>query len=377
MRLNSFASLILGLLFLFCQQSIAQTNIIQIIADDMSWSDLSTGLTNLGNGSPYYQTPNIDALATGGMSFTSFYAQPSCNPTRAALLTGQYAPKNGTHTVGSLNQNPDSLLIGPDDGNNIKLESITLGETLQAAGYITAHIGKFHSTNQTNDIENSHGFDFNIGGNSSGGVDNVNPYFARLNNGNTQWIFGNSHGPELDPYADPYTQQYINENLMPFANGNDPSILVNTPKHLSDAMADATIDFLEDRTNDGQPFFVNVAFNAVHTTVNSRPDLEEKYVGLPTSNNPDHDDPAYAGLLEGMDQAIGRIVSFVNDNGLTGDTLIVFMSDNGGTNITDNFPLSGQKGAFLEGGIRVPLICLLYTSPSPRDQRGSRMPSSA
>ena len=80
------------------QISTAQVNIIQVVADDLGWTDLSTGLTNLGNGSPYYQTPNIDSLAANGMSFTSFYAQPSCAPTRAALLTGQYAPRNGLHT---------------------------------------------------------------------------------------------------------------------------------------------------------------------------------------------------------------------------------------------------------------------------------------
>ena len=144
--------------------STAQTNIIQVVADDLGWTDLSTGLTNLGNGSPYYQTPNIDSLAANGMSFTSFYAQPSCAPTRAALLTGQYAPRNGLHTVGQLNDGGDAtLLIGPTDGTSIKTEAITIGETLQAAGYVTAHIGKFHSTARSNDIVNNHGFDFNIG----------------------------------------------------------------------------------------------------------------------------------------------------------------------------------------------------------------------
>ena len=163
------------------QISTAQTNIIQVVADDLGWTDLSTGLTNLGNGSPYYQTPNIDSLAANGMSFTSFYAQPSCAPTRAALFTGQYAPRNGLHTVGQLNDGGDqTLLIGPTDGTSIKTEAITISETLQSAGYVTAHIGKFHSTARSNDIVNEHGFDFNIGGTSSGGPNGTVPYFCLL-----------------------------------------------------------------------------------------------------------------------------------------------------------------------------------------------------
>ena len=148
--------------------SVAQTNIIQIIADDLGWADLSNGLTNLGNGSPYYQTPRIDSLAAGGMSFTSFYAQPSCAPTRAALFTGQYAPRNGLHTVGQLNDGGDAtLLIGPTDGTSIRTEAVTISETLQSAGYVTAHVGKFHSTATANDIVTQHGFDFNVGGTNS------------------------------------------------------------------------------------------------------------------------------------------------------------------------------------------------------------------
>ena len=332
----------------------AQTNIVQIIADDLGWVDLSSGLPNLGNGSPYYQTPNIDALATGGMSFTSFYAQPSCAPTRAALFTGQYAPRNSVYTVGSLNDNNASLLVTPVNGNGIKTDAVTLGETLQSHGYVTAHIGKFHSTASTADIEAFHGFNFNIGGTTSGGPNGAMPYFAQFNGG--QWTFANAHGPELDVYAQPYTQAYIDENLAPFANGNDPSVLVNTPKHLSDAMADAAVDFLQDRVGDSQPFFVNVAFNAVHNEINSRPDLEAKYIGLPGSSSPDHDSPGYAGLLEGMDQAIARIVQFVQANGLGSNTMIVFISDNGATGTSDNFPLSGSKGSFREGGVRVPMI---------------------
>lgn len=340
-------------------QSIAQTNIIQIIADDLSWVDLSTGQTNLGNGSPYYQTPNIDSLAVRGMSFTSFYAQPTCGPTRAALFTGQYAPRNGVHHVVGLDLLGDATLLVPAaDENVIKNDATTIAELLQSTGYTTSHIGKFHCTQSANDIVNNHGFDFNIGGTNSGGPAGDMAYFAQQNvNGN--WTFASSHGPALDVYAQPYSQQYIDDNLIPYANGNDPTTLLNTPKHLNDAMADATVDFLADRIADNEPFFVNVAFNAVHTVVNSRPDLETKYNGVAASTSPQHDDPAYAGLLEGMDQAIGRIIDYVDQNGLSGNTIIVFVSDNGGAGATDNFPLLGGKGSFHDGGIRVPMIAFM------------------
>ena len=340
----------------------AQPNIIHIIADDFSWVDLSSNLTNNGNGSAYYQTPNIDALASGGMAFTSAYANPNCAPTRAAVMTGQYAPNNGVHNVDSLNRGGNSTLLrGPSDNNHIQNSAVALGEVLQGVGYRTAHVGKFHSTLNNSDIVNNHGFNVNYGGTNVGSPNN---YDASFNNGAGQWQYGNKIGPELDQFADPYTQQYINDNLLPYANGNNPNSLLGDPKHLSDASADAAIDFLGDfasgGAHEGTPFFMNLAFHAVHTPINSRDDLQAKYQALPTSSDPDHDSANYAGLVEGMDQAIGRVVDFVQDNGLGNDTLIVFYSDNGGhEGPTDNAPLRGRKGMFTEGGIRVPLIAYM------------------
>lgn len=333
----------------------SQTNIVQIIADDMGWTDLSGGTTNLGNGSTFYQTPNIDALAAAGMSFSNAYVQQSCAPTRAALFTGQYAIRNGLFNVGALNDLGDgTLLQDPPNGNGIMNNALTIAELLRNAGYVTAHIGKFHATGNTNQITTQHGFQINIGGTNAGGLNGNVPYFAEESQPGV-WEFAGSHGPALDLYADPYSQNYISNNLLPYVNGNDPSGLEDSPKHLNDAMADAALDFLEDRANDGNSFFVNVAFNAVHAEINSRSDLESKYFGIP--GNANHSSTAYAGLLEGMDQAIGRIVDFVQASNLSDDTLIVFMSDNGGVdNVSDNFPLAGSKGNFLEGGIRVPLI---------------------
>ena len=335
-----------------------QTNIIQIVADDLGWVDLSTGATNSGNGSPYYQTPNIDALAAAGMSFTSAYVQQSCAPTRAALFAGQYAPRNRVYTVGRGLSNPnDSLLVVPgSDDDVIQNSAVTLAETLRDAGYLTAHFGKFQTTGTPDEIVTQHGFQLNVGGTTSGGLNGRRHYFAQEAQPGV-WEFGSNHGTGFNIYADPYDADYIAANLLPYANGNDPLPLANTPKNLNDAMADAAVEFLQDRTDDGQKFFVNLAFNAVHVDINSREDLEQKYTQLQTSVTPDHSNAAYAGLVEGLDQAVGRIVDFVKSSDLAGNTLIIFVSDNGGIRAaTDNFPLSGFKGDFAEGGIRVPLI---------------------
>ena len=238
----------------------------------------------------------------------------------------------------------------------------TIGETLQSAGYTTAHFGKFHTTQNVNAITTQHGYDFDFGGGTSGGPGN---YFA------TGGTFGNSIGPGLDPFAAPYTQTYIDENLKPYANGADVDSLVGTDKHLSDAMADAAIAFMAGQlAGSSDPFYMNVAFNAVHTPIQSRPDLEAKYNDIiaangGTSPDPNHDNAAYAGLLEGLDQAVARIIDFVEDpNGdgntedsIANNTVVLFYGDNGGGNQgTSNVPLRAAKGSQYEGGLRVPLI---------------------
>ncbi|QDS97102.1 sulfatase [Adhaeretor mobilis] len=340
----------------------AQPNIIHIVADDLGWTDLGTGATNFDNGSAFYQTPNIDALASGGMSFTSAYAVQTCVPTRVAMLTGQYATRTGVYNVEGIEGDANDLLIGAANNRRIDTAATTVGETLQATGYTTAHFGKFHTTQNAGQITTEHGYDFDYGGGTSGGPGS---YFA------SGGQFGNSIGPGLDPYAAQYTQAYVDANLKPYANGADVDSLVGTDKHLTDAMADAAIDFMQGQlANSGDPFYMNVAFNAVHTPIEPRPDLQTKYNDViaangGTSPDPRHDNAAYAGLLEGMDQAIGRLIDFLEDpNGdgnstdsIAEDTVVFFYGDNGGSlQATDNTPLRGGKGSQFEGGLRVPLI---------------------
>jgi arylsulfatase A-like enzyme len=359
-RRRATALLALWIAAIACQRASAQPNIIHIIADDFGWVDLSGGSTNYGNGSNYYQTPNLEALAGRGMSFTSAYTQQNCVPTRAALLTGQYAPRNGAHNVGSLNRSGnDTLLVAPEDGEHIRDTAITLAETLATAGYSTAHFGKFHVDANRADISTQHGFALNmeVGNNASGTA------HMAVNSGGA-WTFGQ---PEYDAYAQPYTQSYIDTYLAPYANGNNPNLLVGTAKHLADGVTDAATAFVATHAGSSTPFYVNLAYSAVHSPITPRADLAAKYNALP-STDPRHTDPAYAAFIETLDQAVARVITAVDDpngDGNTADsiavnTLLVFTSDNGGhMGATDNSPLRERKGTLREGGLRVPMIAVM------------------
>lgn len=357
------------------KQAPERPNILLIVADDLGWTDLHTGRTSLGNGSRFYQTPNIDRLAEQGMAFTSAYANQNCQPSRAALLTGQYAPRNGVYNVGSLSRGASAspLLIPPSQRTTVRSEAITLAETLKAAGYTTAHVGKFHVSAAPDDIRTQHGFDINYGGGAKGdggpgGHFAIPDKEATGGDSKVVWSF-RTRGREMDRFATPYTAEYISNNLLPWVNGNDPKSLVGTPKHLTDADADAAIDFLNGAGTATKPFFLNVAFSAVHTAIRPRPDLAAKYAARGgTATDPRHRNAKYAALIEGMDQAIGRILARLDDPNGDGDrkdsiadkTLVIFVSDNGGFGgSTDNTPLRGSKGMLSEGGIRVPLVARL------------------
>lgn len=346
---------------------VGRPNILVILADDLGWTDLSTGNPNLGNASDFYQTPNVERLAREGLAFTSCYMQPNCSPTRAALLSGQYAPRNGNgvYNVDDLNRGDGTPpLVGPSQNEDVPSSTVTVAESLRAAGYVTAHFGKYHVGGHEGGsatLPLNQGFDYNFGGGPAGNPGN---YFA------SGGIFAGNVGPELDFWGPNYTASYISDVLQPLANRaanpNNPATLEGTDKHLSDAMGDALLAYLEDhRTGPlaDRPFYIQFHTFAVHTPIQPRLDLEAKYNGLPAGAR--HDSASYAALVEGLDQQVGRLLDYLDDpNGdgdatdsLTTNTLVIFTSDNGGhMGPTDNQPLRGRKGMFYDGGIRVPLI---------------------
>ena len=337
-------------------------NIIFMLSDDQGWTDLSVGTTNFYNQSDFYETPNLERIAAQGLSFTDAYANgASCVPSRAALLTGQYAPRTGVYT-NRARPPRNAPLIGASNTAHIGEQAVTLAETLKTAGYVTAHIGKFHVVDNLREITEWHGFDFNFGG--SGGAA-PGSYFAERNG--AEWRFSNSVGPELDAFANPYDESYLEARGLPLS-------LAGTPKHLTDAMGDAAVEFLEaavdpDRLG-GNPFYLQVHFYAPHRPLAGRPDLVEKYErkGQTNPSNVGHDkEPAYAALVESMDEQVGRVLDFLDDTEdprnpgqpLSDNTLVVFFSDNGPTTDSSAAPLKGRKGEFSEGGIRVPMLVMM------------------
>jgi len=305
-------------------------NFVFFLIDDMGWADVGC------YGSSFHETPNIDKLASQGMRFTEAYAAcPVCSPTRASIVAGKYPARLGiTQWIGGNNQPTPYQHYLP-------LEDVTIAEALKDAGYATAFVGKWHLGGK--DYYPQHqGFDMNIGGDSSGAPPT---YF---------W---------------PYKKR--NRALDEMPPGGEEG------EYLTDRLTDESIKFLEG--NKDKPFLLYLSHYAVHTPVESKPELTDKYKAK-AERMPEHegprfasvygryktrmvqDNPAFAGMVESVDDSVGRIMKKLDDLGLAENTVVIFMSDNGGLSTvpregsTCNLPLRAGKGWLYEGGIREPMI---------------------
>ncbi len=293
-------------------------NIVVIMADDLGWMDLHC------QGNAGLDTPALDQLAADGMRFTAAYAAaPVCSPTRAAMMTGQAPGRLGltNHAPGNKDgfSLPDSNLREPPTERNLALSYVTIAERLSAAGYATAHIGKWHlsyvprsqkESPLETDLRPEHqGFDVNIGGCFRGGPPS---YFA--------------------PYRIP---------ALPDGKEGE---------YLPERLANEAIAYV--RKNKDRRFFLSWWPYSVHYPMQAREELIAKYR---KRKGPGIKDPVYAAMIEAMDAGIGRFLEALDEAGLRENTLVIFKSDNGGYN-GDNRPLRGFKGMLYEGGIRIPWI---------------------
>lgn len=280
---------------IYAQKSAQKPNIVFIMIDDLGWTD--TGYM----GSAFYETPNIDRLANGGMIFTYAYTNAAnCAPTRASLLSGQYSPRHGVYTVASpaRGEAQDRRLVPTENSRKISLDKITIAEALKPAGYTSASIGKWNVGNSPKE----QGFDV--------GIDR----------------------PELG-----YGWEHFNED----------------GEYLADKLTKVAIDFITEHQD--KPFFLYLNHHAVHTPIEAKEDITRKY----DKKQPDgcHQHAEYAAMVESVDQSVGKINQTLEDLGLSENTIIIFFSDNGGHGTyTCQRPLRGGKGMYYEGGIRVPMF---------------------
>ncbi|MFM8892986.1 MAG: sulfatase-like hydrolase/transferase, partial [Planctomycetia bacterium] len=279
-------------------------NILVIVADDLGYADPGF------QGGRDIPTPNLDALAAGGVRCTSGYVSgPYCSPTRAGLLTGRYQQRFG-HEF-----NP-----GPPSAANIQVglppAEVTLADALRGAGYKTGLVGKWHLGHADRFLPQNRGFEEFFG--FLGGAHSYLPAGRR------------DEGP---------TAIY---------RGREP---VPEPEYLTRAFAREAVAFIDRHRT--EPFFLLLTFNAVHGPLEKPADDAGRFASIQDGRR-----RTYASMLAELDTGVGRVLDAVARAGLTDDTLVVFISDNGGPpgNASDNGRLRGHKASTWEGGIRVPFV---------------------
>lgn len=309
---------------------LSRPNVVLILVDDMGLHDLSI------EGSQYYQSPNIDGLARGGMRFTQGYATCRvCSPSRASIQTGKFTARHGvTNWIGAksgMEWNRDDPVLPAEYLHALPHEDVSLPEALREAGYRTFFAGKWHLGDEGS-LPTDHGFEVNVGGHHR----------------------GSPPGGFFTPYKNP---------LMKDGPEGESLTL---------RLAEETASFIEQHQE--EPFFAMLSFYAVHAPVQTSKELWQKYQKLapplplgqgrfkvdrtlPVRQVQDH--PVYAGMVETTDQAVGRVLDQLERCGLTDSTIVIFTSDNGGVSsgdayATSNLPLRGGKGRQWEGGIREP-----------------------
>lgn len=349
-KLNFLTPLVVLPLLGVAQEKAGHPNIVLFLVDDMGWQDTSVPFwTEKTPFNDVYETPNMERLAAQGMKFTQAYATSVSSPSRISLFTGMNAARHGvTNWTLEYNQStdsPDKELTPPawnvngmccEPGVPNTVYATALPQLLRDNGYRTILCGKAHfgaiSTPAANPL--NIGFDVNIAGHAAGGLAS---YLGEQNYGNT----GDPAKRSL--FAVPGLEKYH-----------------GTSTFVTEALTIEALKALDTARTAGKPFFLYMSHYAVHIPINKDARYYQKYIDkgmVPT-------EAAYAGLIEGMDKSLGDIMDYLEKNKLADNTIIIFMSDNGGLAAagrggklhTQNSPLNSGKGSAYEGGIREPML---------------------
>jgi arylsulfatase A-like enzyme len=289
-------------------------NIVIILADDLGYADLGC------HGSRDIRTPNIDRLAMQGVRCASGYAAaPVGGPTRAALLTGRYPQRFGQEF------NPPR---DPQADYGLPLSETTLASSLRAAGYATALVGKWHLGRDARRLPQARGF-----GEFFGFLDGAHYYIdAKAPAGGLL--------PELGPWP------------SAIVRGTEPVV---EKDYLTDAFTREALAFIDRHLK--EPFFLLLAYNAPHAPLEASETYLKRVIGI---TGGDHRRRVYSAMLTALDDGVGAVQARLDETGIIRDTLIFFLSDNGGItgylSPSSNAPLAGAKTELLEGGIRVPML---------------------
>jgi arylsulfatase A len=288
-------------------------NFIIITIDDLGYADIGPF------GSKLNHTPELDRMAKEGRKLTSFYAAPVCSPSRAALLTGSYAKR----------ALPIPHVLFPEDKSALSPKEITLAEVLKPAGYATAIIGKWHLGDQAEFLPNAQGFDLHFG----------LPY------SNDMGPVGDGVRSDLgEPLPTPKPGAKAQPPLPLLRNGEVVKrVLPDDQQSLVEIYTEEAVKYIGEHKS--SPFLLYLPHNAVHYPI---------YPGKKWAGKSPHG--IYSDWVEEVDASVGRVLEAVRGNGLAERTLVIFTSDNGGTDRGFNTPLRGYKGSTLEGGMRVPTL---------------------
>ena len=277
-------------------------NFLFILADDLGWSQLGC------YDSRYYETPNIDRLATKGMKFTDSYAAcPVCSPTRASIMTGKYPARLHLTDFIAGGNFPYEKYKQPDWQKFLPLKEVTFAEVLKTVGYTTASFGKWHLSIAKKPPQSlpynpdKQGFD---------------EYFVTY-----------KPAPNHDPESDAHNVEIITEKSLGFLQKNKDN-----------------------------PFFLYVIHNTIHTPVMGKKKLIEKYKNKPGANLPQNS-PVIAAMIEELDDSVGKLLAKLDELNIADKTIVIFFGDNGGLEKSaKQIPLRSGKANLYEGGIREPLI---------------------